>query len=164
MAAIRQFARRIAARFHPQKIVLFGSYACGSPHEESDVDLLVIMPTRNAIDQSVRICEAMDRPFRLDLIVRTPGQIARALSIDDRDWFLFEVLEKGKVLYEAPHNSVDKQGRRRHGRGAHNGGHGSAAKRPGVLSLPAGGREIPQGAASRGRRRSAANARPRGTA
>jgi predicted nucleotidyltransferase len=50
LAAIRRFARQIAGRFHPEKIILFGSYAYGQPHEESDVDLLVIMPTRNVID------------------------------------------------------------------------------------------------------------------
>ena len=65
--------RRIARRFRPEKIILFGSYAYGTPHEESDVDLLVIMPTRNAIDQAVRIKMAFDRPFSLDLIVPLPG-------------------------------------------------------------------------------------------
>jgi predicted nucleotidyltransferase len=43
-SAIRRFARGIAARFPPQKIILFGSYAYGRPMTESDVDLLVIMP------------------------------------------------------------------------------------------------------------------------
>jgi len=99
IAAIRRFARRIAERFHPHKIVLFGSYAYGSPHAESDVDLLVIMPCRNAIDQSIRIGEAVDHPFSLDLIVRTPWQVERPLK--DGNWFLTEVMEKGKVLYEA---------------------------------------------------------------
>ena len=79
MAAIRRFARRIAEQFQPEKIILFGSYAYGTPHEESDVDLLVIMPTRDAIAQSVRISVALDWPFSLDLIVRTPGQIERGL-------------------------------------------------------------------------------------
>ena len=55
LAAIRRFAHRIAERFQPDKIILFGSYAYGKPHEESDVDLLVIMRTKNAIDQSIRI-------------------------------------------------------------------------------------------------------------
>src|SRR5438093_7590688 len=77
LSAIRRFARRIAERFQPEKIILFGSYAYGTPHEESDVDLLVIMPTRNAIAESVRICRAFQRPFSLDLIVRTPKQIER---------------------------------------------------------------------------------------
>jgi predicted nucleotidyltransferase len=55
MSAIRRFARQIAERFQPQKIILFGSYAYGTPHEESDVDLLVVMPTRNATAESVRM-------------------------------------------------------------------------------------------------------------
>ena len=99
LAAIRRFARRIAERFQPEKIILFGSYAYGKPHEESDVDLLVIMRTRNAIDQSIRIKTAFEPLFLLDLIVRTPWQIERGLK--DDDWFLREITEKGKVLYEA---------------------------------------------------------------
>jgi uncharacterized protein len=113
--AIRRFARRIAERFKPQKIILFGSYAYGTPHAESDVDLLVVMPTRNAIAQSVRISVAFDWPFALDLIVRTPGQIERGLRADDCDWFLGGFVEKGKVLYEAPHRPVGSQGRGGHG-------------------------------------------------
>src|SRR5947199_9748692 len=102
LAAIRRFARRIAERFRPQMIILFGSYAYGTPHAESDVDLLVIMPTRNAIDQAIRIGLAFERPFSVDLHVRTPFQIRQGLKDpDDRDWFLYEVMTNGKVLYEA---------------------------------------------------------------
>jgi predicted nucleotidyltransferase len=112
LAAIRRFARQIAERFHPDKIILFGSYAYGTPHAESDVDLLVIMPARNAIDQAIRIDLAFDWPFALDVHVRTPYQIRHGLKEDDRDWFLYEVMTKGKVLYEAPYGSVGEQGRR----------------------------------------------------
>src|SRR5213595_3018454 len=72
LSAIRRFARRIAERFHPEKIILFGSYAYGTPHEESDVDLLVVMPARNQHDQAVRILWRLAAPFPLDLIIRTP--------------------------------------------------------------------------------------------
>src|SRR5260370_18122869 len=72
LSAIRRFARQIAERFHPQKIILFGSYAYGTPHEESAVDLLVIMSTRNPIPQSVRIDVAFEPPFSPNLIVGTP--------------------------------------------------------------------------------------------
>ncbi len=108
MSAIRRFARQIAERFHPLKIILFGSYAYGTPHEESDVDLLVVMPTRNAMAQSARIAVAFDWPFSLDVIVRTPWQIERGLRPDDCDWFLREVMEKGKVLYEVPQCEVQR--------------------------------------------------------
>ena len=55
LPAIRRFARRVAKRFRPDKVILFGSYAYGKPHEGSDVDLLVIMRAKDAIDQSIRI-------------------------------------------------------------------------------------------------------------
>ena len=110
LAAIRRFARRIAERFQPDKIILFGSYAYGKPHEESDVDMLVIMRTRNAIDQSIRISLAFERLFSLDLIVRTPWQIERGLK--DDNWFLREIIEKGKVLYEARDRQVGSKGER----------------------------------------------------
>jgi predicted nucleotidyltransferase len=117
LSAIKRFARRIAAKFHPDKILLFGSYAYGTPHAESDVDLLVIMPCRNAIDQSIRIGLAFERPFSFDLIVRTPYQVKPGLKEGDWDWFLREIMEKGKVLYEAPNRPVSPQSRGRLGHG-----------------------------------------------
>jgi predicted nucleotidyltransferase len=118
MAAIRRFARQIAERFHPQKIILFGSYAYGTPHAESDVDLLVIMPAYNVTNQAIRIGMAFERPFSFDLIVRTPKQIE--MGFRDNNWFLREIVEKGKILYEAPDSEMGPQGRRRLGRGAAN--------------------------------------------
>jgi predicted nucleotidyltransferase len=119
MAAIRRFARQIAEHFQPEKIILFGSYAYGTPHAESDVDLLVIMPAYDVVNQSIRISMAFEHPFSLDLIVRTPKQIERGLREDN--WFLREVIEKGKVLYEAPNQAVGEIRRGRSGRGARSG-------------------------------------------
>jgi uncharacterized protein len=137
LAAIRRFARRIAERFQPDKIILFGSYAYGKPHEESDVDLLVIMRTRNAIDQSIRIKTAFKRMFSLDLIVRTPWQIERGLK--DDNWFLREIIEKGKVLYEARNRQVDSQSRAGLGSGTQARGGSPSSARCRVFSLPAQG-------------------------
>jgi predicted nucleotidyltransferase len=109
MSAIRRFARRIAERFHPQKIILFGSYAYGTPHAESDVDLLVIMPAYDVVNQAIRICREFEREFVYDLIVRTPKQIEQGFR--DNNWFLREIVEKGKVLYEARDEEVDSQSR-----------------------------------------------------
>ena len=89
------------AEFHPEKVILFGSHAYGRPTPDSDVDLLVVMPARNELDQAVRIDLAVGAPFPLDLIVRTPKNLARRLSWND--WFLREVVEKGIVLHEAAH-------------------------------------------------------------
>ncbi len=109
LAAIRRFARQIAEQFRPEQIILFGSYAYGTPHNESDVDLLVIMPASNEISKSARITLAFDPPFPLDLIVRTPKHVERGLK--EGDWFLREIIGKGKVLYEAPNRAVGTQGR-----------------------------------------------------
>src|SRR5262249_10264816 len=96
LPAIRRFARQIAERFHPDKIILFGSYAYGTPDNGSDVDLLVVMPTYNEIAQAIRIRRECKRPFALDLIVKTPKRLERELK--QENWFLREVLSKGKVL------------------------------------------------------------------
>ena len=95
-AAIAKLARQIAERFHPQKIILFGSYAYGKPHADSDVDLLVIMPAKNMVNQAVKIRLVLDYDFPLDIIVPTPGYLEERLQMDD--WFVRELLSRGKVL------------------------------------------------------------------
>jgi predicted nucleotidyltransferase len=105
---IRRFASDVAARFRPDKIILFGSYAYGRPHADSDVDILVIMPTRNELDQAARICLEVDHNFPVDLLVRTPRNLAWRLA--EGDSFLKEVMERGRVLYEKADGRVGPQG------------------------------------------------------
>jgi predicted nucleotidyltransferase len=107
MAAVRRFARAVAERFRPDKIILFGSHAYGTPHADSDVDILVIMPARNQLDQAVKIEGACDPPFPLDIIVRTPKNVEWRLR--EGDSFLREIMTKGKVLYEKGDALVGKR-------------------------------------------------------
>jgi len=109
LRVIRRYARQVAERFHPDKIILFGSYAYGKPHEDSDVDLLVVMPCYNEINMAIRICVALPAPFSRDLIVRTPKRLERDLR--DSDWFLREIVKQGKVLYEKKDRPVGAQSR-----------------------------------------------------
>ena len=96
---IRAFNDAIAREFRPRKIVLFGSYAYGKPTEDSDVDVLVIMPfDRKQGRKSLEIRRRIPADFPLDLIVRTPEFIARRLKWGD--CFVQEILSKGDVLYE----------------------------------------------------------------
>jgi predicted nucleotidyltransferase len=115
MSAIRRFARQIVEKFQPDKIILFGSYAYGTPHEWSDVDLLVVMPAWNDRSKANRICQALEAPFCLDLKVRTPKEVER--DVRDGDWFLTEVVTKGKVLYEKANGAVGPKSRGRSRRG-----------------------------------------------
>jgi predicted nucleotidyltransferase len=98
MRVIRRYARAIAEEFQPDKIILFGSYAYGTPNEDSDVDLLVVMPARNQHDQAVRIRWRLTAPFPVDLIVRTPKEMKWRL--EERESFLATITTKGKILYE----------------------------------------------------------------
>jgi predicted nucleotidyltransferase len=111
MRMIRRFARQVAERFQPDKIILFGSYAYGTPHADSDVDILVVMPARNQLDQAVKISLAIDPPFPLDIIVRTPHNMAWQLA--EGASFVTEITAKGKVLYKKKHSGVDPQSRKR---------------------------------------------------
>ncbi|HEY3760333.1 MAG TPA: nucleotidyltransferase domain-containing protein [Verrucomicrobiae bacterium] len=99
---IKNFCNEVAKKFRPRKIILFGSYAYGRPTKDSDVDLLVVMSrTRYRGERmSIRIRLAMRHEFPMDLLVRTPAHIAKRLRW--RDPFMCEIIEKGKVLYEAP--------------------------------------------------------------
>ena len=100
MKDIRNFSRRVARQFRPRRIILFGSYAEGQATPDSDVDLLVVLPHRGkAVEKSVEIRLATRPPFPLDLLVRTPQEVRKRLAMGDT--FMRDILEKGKVLYEA---------------------------------------------------------------
>jgi predicted nucleotidyltransferase len=111
MRVIRRYARAIAERFEPDKIVLFGSYAYGTPHADSDVDLLVVKPTWSQHSLAVQIRWALSPPFPMDLIVRTPKQMKWRLA--EGESFLTEIVTKGKVLYEKDDRRVGAKGRGR---------------------------------------------------
>lgn len=101
-AYIRQVCDRIVERYHPEKIILFGSHAYGQPTAESDLDLLVVMPFSGGyFHQAARIRQHLRLPIPLDLLVRTPEELRRRLEIGDS--FMREIVERGKVMYEADH-------------------------------------------------------------
>jgi len=133
LSAIRRFARRIAERFQPDKIILFGSYACGTPHADSDVDILVVMPARSQLSKAVQIELACEPPFPLDIIVRTPKNLQWRLA--EGESFHTEIVSKGKVLYEKVDSGVAAESRSRLPRRAVVNGRDrfTGARRPGAL-------------------------------
>ena len=89
----------IVREFAPLQVILFGSYGYGTPTEDSDVDLLVVMaiPESETRRQAAEIRRRIPDRFPMDLLVRSPEEIAYRLSYND--WFLREITEKGEVLY-----------------------------------------------------------------
>ena len=102
----------IIREFSPQQVILFGSYAYGTPTEASDVDLLVVLSGVNADgrQQAREMKKRLPARFRLDLHVRSPEEFAYRVS--HNDWFLREILEKGHVLYETEVLKCRKRQRR----------------------------------------------------
>ena len=98
---INDIVNKIAIRFNPEKIILFGSYARGNPRPESDVDLLVVMDTSlREVQQEILIQQSLEMDlFGLDLIVQTPRRLQERVTLGDS--FLREILRDGKIVYEA---------------------------------------------------------------
>ncbi len=100
MNQIEELGRRIGREFRSERVVLFGSYARGLGTEDSDVDLLVILPFEGkSVNQSVEIRMRLRPTFPVDLIVRTPEKVRERLEMGDD--FIREILDEGIVLYEA---------------------------------------------------------------
>jgi len=102
MKEIKDLTSQIAREFSPERIILFGSYAYGQPGNDSDVDLLVVLPFKGKpVRKAIEIRNKINAGVPLDLIVRTPEQVADRVA--QNDWFMREILERGHTLYEANH-------------------------------------------------------------
>ncbi|OHB75318.1 MAG: hypothetical protein A2Z25_11530 [Planctomycetes bacterium RBG_16_55_9] len=97
---IKKFGRQIGEQFGAERVILFGSYARGKVTADSDVDILVIGPFEGrGVDKSVEIRMKLRPPFPVDILIRTPEKVRQRIEMGD--CFMREILEKGKVLYEA---------------------------------------------------------------
>ena len=96
---LREIAQKVVQACRPKNIILFGSYAYGKPTSDSDLDLLIVMESRDRPAERIRkVSDLFDpRPLPMDFIVLTPGEMRHRLS--GFDPFLEEVLEKGQMLY-----------------------------------------------------------------
>ena len=86
---INEAVRRIVDKFHPERIILFGSYARGTADDKSDIDLLVICPlTKKRIKLMCEMDKALEglrlprdivviSPKEFGLEKKIPGTIAR---------------------------------------------------------------------------------------
>ena len=100
MKQIEEFGQRIGLEFGAERVILFGSYARGAVTEDSDVDLLVICSFEGrSVDKSVEIRMKLRPGFPVDLLVRNSEKVRERIEMGDD--FMREILEEGKVLYEA---------------------------------------------------------------
>ena len=93
---------------NPEKIILFGSYAYGTPNEESDIDLYVVtgddvMPQswREKMDIKLKYSERLrdiKEHYDVDMITHTKKMYEKFVEMDSM--FSREILTKGHILYE----------------------------------------------------------------
>jgi len=91
---------RLKAEFQPEEIYLFGSHAWGTPTEDSDVDLMVIVPTSDErqIRRDQRAQKCLGRlAMPADVLVRTRGEVNRFKHL--RASLFHQVLYQGRKLY-----------------------------------------------------------------
>jgi predicted nucleotidyltransferase len=98
---ISEVVEKIKKEYQPEKIILFGSYAYGTPTEDSDIDLFIIKETdKRRVDRFVEVRKLIYRPERrisIQPLVYTPKEIEKRLAIGDQ--FVEEVLTRGELLY-----------------------------------------------------------------
>ena len=97
---IKKITDQIVEKYKPEKIILFGSYAWGKPNKDSDVDLFIVKKSRKRrIDRGRELRKILfGHNFpAMDLLIYTPAEIEKRLSIED--FFIKEILSKGKVFY-----------------------------------------------------------------
>lgn len=100
---IQDIVGKLVAGYAPERVILFGSYASGTPRPDSDIDLLIIKETSERfIDRWVSVRRLLSDPKRtiaLETLILTPGEVLERLAVGDQ--FLAEIVEEGEVLYAA---------------------------------------------------------------
>ncbi len=98
---VSEVVERIKTGYHPEKIILYGSYAYGKPTEDSDLDLLIIKQTsKRRVDRFVEVKRLIYEPGRripVSPLVYTPDEIKKRLELGDD--FIEEIMKRGEVLY-----------------------------------------------------------------
>jgi predicted nucleotidyltransferase len=95
-----EIVQRLIAEFDPVQVILFGSYAWGRPDEDSDLDLLVVVPSteERPVARAARAHRCLRGiPFPMDLIVKTRQEVDRFEKVPSS--LEAEILLRGKVLY-----------------------------------------------------------------
>ncbi len=99
-ALLNDITRRIVERFHPRRVLLFGSHARGTAHADSDVDLFVEMESSKSPPERAIDIDALFglRTWPMDLVVLTPDEVLRLRRRTGT--ILQEIEAEGRVLYE----------------------------------------------------------------
>jgi len=77
---LKEITQRLAAEFQPEQIILFGSHAWGTPTEDSDIDLMVIVPESelSPVQRAIRAHRSLSGlNISKDILVKTHAEVER---------------------------------------------------------------------------------------
>ena len=96
---IKKIVEQIVKNYKPEKIILYGSYAYRKSHKDSDIDLFIIKKTKEPrTKRHLKVDRILlNRDVPLDILVYTPQEIKKRLSLGD--FFIKDIIQKGKTLY-----------------------------------------------------------------
>jgi len=99
---LAEVTRRIVNKLDPDEVILFGSYAWGTPHKDSDLDLCVILPDDipdfNRIEWGVRALNALDdMTVDVDVLIKTRSDVDTFKIVPAS--LTRKIVEEGKLLY-----------------------------------------------------------------
>ena len=98
---IHNIVDQLIRLYKPEKVILFGSLAEGQIHQGTDIDLFIIkrdVPNLG-VDRIRQLDSLIKYRLATDFIVYRPEELDRRLKLGDP--FIKNILDKGKVLYEA---------------------------------------------------------------
>jgi predicted nucleotidyltransferase len=98
---IENIIEQLARLYKPDKVILFGSLAEGQINESSDIDLFIIKNDvpETGVDRIRQLDRLIKYHLATDFIVYKPEELDQRLKMGDP--FVKNILDKGKVLYEA---------------------------------------------------------------
>lgn len=100
LRALDEMLPVIIQHYQPEKVILFGSLAGDTVGVQSDIDLVILKQTRKrALDRRREVLRLVRPRIATDFFVYTPEEFRRGLD-EQRPFFVREVVQKGKVLYE----------------------------------------------------------------
>jgi len=98
-AEIQKVLKQLIEKYHPEKVILFGSAADPEASEVNDLDFLAIKKDipKTGIDRLYEVNSLIDRGAGVDILVYTPEEIEERLRLGDP--FVTLMVNKGRLLY-----------------------------------------------------------------
>jgi len=96
---IQNVVKRIAEKYKPEKIYLFGSFAWGKPTKDSDVDFFIVKNTKiRKFNRQLQVRNIVNGDLPVDILVYNNREIKERVALGD--FFVKKILNQGKLVYD----------------------------------------------------------------